>query len=97
LSVKASNADQSALPFREASRETTVIFSSFVLARAPRRDDPAFVFADRADDGDFAFIDISEYLISDFIGPVRPPDCMVVKDGACIVEVYLVVAGGGRF
>jgi hypothetical protein len=42
------------------------MFSSFVFPRPTRRDDPADVVAERADDRDFAPFDDPEYLVPDF-------------------------------
>src|SRR5207302_8921167 len=64
-SVKAATAAQSVFPRRGSSRDTTVIFSSFVFAGTPRRNNAAPVFADRAGDCDFLAMDIPEYLIPD--------------------------------
>src|SRR3981081_4050378 len=73
-SVNASTAAQSVLPFLGESLETIVIFSSFVAARAPCRDDPAERAAERAGDRDFPPLEISEDLVSDFAMTIRSAD-----------------------
>ena len=92
-SVNAARAAQSVFPRRGSSRETTVIFPSFVPARAPRRNEPALLAAERAGDRDFPAMDVSEDLVPDFVMAVGSTDERVaVENPFHILEVDLVDA-----
>src|SRR5450432_1040911 len=92
-SVRASSAAQSVLPRLGAYLETTIIFSSFVPACSPCRDEPAERAAERARDRDFAAFEISEDLVPDFAMSIRSTDVgIAVEHSFRVIKVDLVIA-----
>src|SRR5215207_5391136 len=94
-SVRLRNLSQSVLPFRGSSRETTVIFFSFIASRPSRGLYVADVATHRTDHNDFDVFKEPENHIAHFALSIRATnDRRPVEDDARIVEIDMPLTQG---
>src|SRR5450759_892628 len=88
-SVSLRSLSKSVLPFRRgASRETIVIFLSFIAPRTPRRYDPTHVTSKRTNDDDFYVVEKAEYHVAHFAFSIRAPnERRTIEDYMYVIKV----------
>ena len=88
-SVSASRRFQSVLPFRRgASRETIVIFFSFISPRTPRSYDPAHIVPKRADDHHLSAVEKPAHDVARFSTSIGSQcDDRTIEDDAQFLKI----------